>query len=577
VIIPAYNAESTLAETLASLQRQTRDDWEAIVIDDGSTDATLTVARHVGAADARVRVVAQEHGGESAARNTGLSQARGEWLVFLDSDDWLLPRYLEAMTDAAEGESCDVLHCGWQAVGRHGGHGPMRFGPPDPDLFPPLAQSNCLVIHTCLTRRSVSDAIGLFDTHLVTCADWDFWQRAARSGYRFRLVPEVLAAYRLRPNSAGTQARQLLRDAMTVIARGHGVDSRVPRPVDRYVSGMPEGGAPAAGTAFLCWAAGLCIGRGEPTNALWDIIGTPAGPLAAAFVSDVLFESVPIPRGELPSAWTGLWSNVEPELDRFLTRLEGKIATPGLARAAKQDLMEKILRHTTPSDSEGRRADNPFAVPPLTRPISAEWGFDRGRPVDRYYIERFLDRCRADVRGRVLEVGDDTYTRRYGGDRVVATDVLHVEAGHAQATIVADLTDAPQLETDGFDCVILTQTLQLIHDLPTALQTVRRILKPGGVLLATFPGLSRTSRTEWPGSWFWRLTPDSARRMFGRAFETDAVSIESHGNVLAASAFLYGLAADELAAAELDYHDPDYDVVITARVVKANVAKEDER
>ena len=204
-------------------------------------------------------------------------------------------------------------------------------------------------------------------------------------------------------------------------------------------------------------------------------------------------------------------------------------------------------------------------------PISQHFGFDRGLPIDRYYIENFLSRHANDIRGRVLEIGDDSYTRRFGGDRVTKSDVLHVEEGNLKATIVGDLTCATHVPSDIFDCFILTQTLQLIYDVRAALQTIYRILKPGGIVLATFPGISQISGDQWGSQWYWSFTKQSARRLLGEVFPADNVTVEAHGNVLAASAFLYGLATQELLQAELDYHDPDYELIITVRGVKPEV------
>ena len=131
-----------------------------------------------------------------------------------------------------------------------------------------------------------------------------------------------------------------------------------------------------------------------------------------------------------------------------------------------------------------------------TTPISRNYGWERGTPVDRFYIDRFLTQHSKDIHGRVLEIGDDQYTRRYGGGRVTHTDVLHASEGNPSATIVADLTDAPQLADATFDCVICTQTLLLIYDVRKAVATLHRILKPGGTALVTVPGVSRICREE---------------------------------------------------------------------------------
>jgi FkbM family methyltransferase len=203
-------------------------------------------------------------------------------------------------------------------------------------------------------------------------------------------------------------------------------------------------------------------------------------------------------------------------------------------------------------------------------PVSTEWGYDRGTPVDRYYIERFLAEHSADVRGRVLEVGDDSYTRQYGDDRVEVRDVLHVREGAPGATIVADLTDADHIPSNAFDCIIFTQTLHLIYDTRAALRTLHRILKPGGVLLATFPGISQIDHGEWADTWYWSFTSRSARRLFGEIFAD--VAVEPFGNVLVATSFLQGLAWQELRPEELDHRDAAYELVITVRAVKKEPA-----
>ena len=198
-------------------------------------------------------------------------------------------------------------------------------------------------------------------------------------------------------------------------------------------------------------------------------------------------------------------------------------------------------------------------------PVSQRWG----RPVDRYYIEQFLTEHASDIRGRVLEVQDNRYTVQFGGDRVTRSDVLDIRADNPRATIVADLAGTWEVEGDRFDAVICTQTLHLIYELRAAIGTLHRILKPGGVLLATLPGISQTYRKGMDrlGD-HWRVTTASAHRLFAERFGEGQVTVRSYGNVLAAIAFLEGLAAEELLPAELDAEDPDYQAVIVVRAVK---------
>jgi SAM-dependent methyltransferase len=207
-----------------------------------------------------------------------------------------------------------------------------------------------------------------------------------------------------------------------------------------------------------------------------------------------------------------------------------------------------------------------------TKPISRRWGFDRGLPVDRFYIENFLARHVNEIQGRVLEIGDDSYTYKFGGDRVTRSDVLNVAEGNPKTSIVADLTNATHIPSDTFDCIVLTQTLQLIYDVQAAIKTFYRVLKPGGTLLVTFPGISHKGDSNWGKYWHWNFTTLSAQRLFQEVFPAEKVKVNAYGNVLAAIAFLHGLAAQELSQEELNYHDPDYEVLITVSAVKPDAA-----
>jgi hypothetical protein len=204
----------------------------------------------------------------------------------------------------------------------------------------------------------------------------------------------------------------------------------------------------------------------------------------------------------------------------------------------------------------------------LTRldPVSRIFGFDRGKPVDRWYIERFLSAHAGDVRGRVLEVAETTYTQWYGGDDVTRSDVLYAAPGNPAATVVGNLATGEGLPLEAYDCFIMTQTLQVIYDVAAAVRGTRKVLAPNGVLLATVPGISQISREDmrdW-GDW-WRFTAPSAQRLFADVYGEDRVEVTQHGNVRAAAAFLYGLAAEDIGAAALEAVDPDFHLLITIR------------
>jgi peptidoglycan/xylan/chitin deacetylase (PgdA/CDA1 family)/GT2 family glycosyltransferase len=198
-------------------------------------------------------------------------------------------------------------------------------------------------------------------------------------------------------------------------------------------------------------------------------------------------------------------------------------------------------------------------------PLSPVWGLERGLPLDRHYIEAFLRRHAGDVRGRVLEVKDPGYTRLFGGARVTGSEVLDVDRGNRQATIVADLAAADTIPAERFDCFILTQTLHVVYDVRAALAHAVRILKPGGVLLCTLPVASRMS-CEGPD--YWRFTPAAAWRLFAELLPPENVQVTAYGNLLASTAFLHGLAADELAAGDLERFDPAFPLLLGVRAVK---------
>jgi SAM-dependent methyltransferase len=194
---------------------------------------------------------------------------------------------------------------------------------------------------------------------------------------------------------------------------------------------------------------------------------------------------------------------------------------------------------------------------------------DRGLSIDRYYIENFLQTYADDVHGRVLEIGDPGYTRRFGGNRVTQSDVLHATAGNSKAILVGDLATGEGIPLESYDCIILTQTLLCIFEVGSTIQHLYTALRPGGVVLGTVPGISQISRYDMD-RWgdYWRFTDASVRKLFVPAFGAENVIVETYGNVATACAFLQGLAARDLRRKQLDYHDNDYQVVITFRAVK---------
>lgn len=197
------------------------------------------------------------------------------------------------------------------------------------------------------------------------------------------------------------------------------------------------------------------------------------------------------------------------------------------------------------------------------QPVSEQFGLDRGTPIDRYYIEKFLESQAHLIKGNVLEIAENTYSKKYGSD-VAAFEILHYNNENPQATIVGDLTDVSTLPHEKVDCFICTQTFQFIYNFQDAIRGARHILKKNGVLLATFAGISQISRYDMD-RWgeYWRFTTLSAAKSFVEVFGINNVKVDAYGNVLSAVAFLEGISAEELTPEELDYKDKNYEVLIT--------------
>ncbi len=202
-------------------------------------------------------------------------------------------------------------------------------------------------------------------------------------------------------------------------------------------------------------------------------------------------------------------------------------------------------------------------------PISNYWGFDRGEPIDRVYIEQFIAANAEDIKGVVLEVADNKYTTKFGGGRVIHSDILHNTTGNSRATMVLDLVNTDEAPNCKYDCIICTQTLHLIYDLRSAILTLNKMLKPGGVLLLTAPTITQISREDLEAHGdHWRFTSPTLRRLFADGFPGSDIEIKSYGNVYAAVSFLHGLAVEEVDETKLAYLDQDYEMLIGVRVRK---------
>lgn len=525
VVIPCHGQAHFLPVALESALGQDYGQAEVIVVDDGSPDDTKgVVSRYPG-----VRYLRQANRGLSAARNQGWRMAKGQFVVFLDADDWLHRIALSA------GVACLVAHPEWQFVwGAYeyvNADGSFRSKMPqrvvESEHYKALLGDN--VIGMCATvmfRRQIVEEIGGFDETLPACEDYDLFLRITRS-HAVGCHGALVASYRQHDGNMSGKAALMLETALKVLKRQW-----------RHVRRDTE--------LKAAYERGLQYWR-EHYGEMLMVTIRDEGPSnrGAALLSLTRYAPGLLGRYVLGKMRRWGWRFARSIVPVGKTRLPAKSQPrrPRVGRIRFGDL---------------RRLE----------PVSRHFGYDRGAPVDRYYIERFLGANADCIAGRVLEIGDDAYTRLFGGDRVVRRDVLHVAAAHPGVTIVGDLTSASQVPSDAFDCVILTQTLHLIYEIQAAIKTVFRILKPGGWLLATVPGISQTSVDEWAATWHWSMTQLSLRKQLGECFPEGLVKVEAHGNVLVAISFLQGLSVTELRQEELDFRDEQYEMLITARAQK---------
>ncbi len=339
IVIPVHNQPILILEAVASLKAQSLADWEAILVDDGSTDETPAVLQNLASHDPRISLWLQTQQGAASARNTGAAKAKADWLLFLDSDDWLAPNALGSLLRVA-GQDVHLVHalglrvCGSRSQDRSQVHLPGG------DLFHRLASTATFMVHACILKNSTFHELGGFDETLMGCADWDLWQRVIRSGARCRGVDEFVAFYRQTKSSLSTYYEQEFRDGLIVIARGHGPDPRVPRPHPMYAEGVSPAEFPAAAYRFASWLAGLAIARKHSLQGvLRGMQALPAEPLAASDIGAALFDAIPIGLGDFRPNWETCWPTLKPHLQEFIEKI-GTIAHCG------PSFVNDVLDHT---------------------------------------------------------------------------------------------------------------------------------------------------------------------------------------------------------------------------------------
>lgn len=345
VVIPAWNAAASLPGTLASLRAQTFTAWEAIVVDDGSTDATAEVASAAAADGSRCRLVRlPENRGVSAARNAGLAAARGDWVLFLDADDRIEPAHLASLLRRAQEPGVRAVRTGHRLIDPAGEPGPPLLPPTEEALWDATVAGWPFPIHTCLVRRADLLAVGGFDEGLHVGEEWDLWQRLGRMGLAVRGVPEATALYQIRPGSATRTRPSFLKDCLTVIERGHATDPRVPEPAPGRENGRPAAGLPAARTTFVLRHLGFLTALAAPWQEALGLVEVsvvrdrdPAA-LAQLFLDGILWGA-----GILPVRLPDRWPVLAEPARRCLDDLARHVGEPRLAPALLLNLARSAV------------------------------------------------------------------------------------------------------------------------------------------------------------------------------------------------------------------------------------------
>ncbi len=199
------------------------------------------------------------------------------------------------------------------------------------------------------------------------------------------------------------------------------------------------------------------------------------------------------------------------------------------------------------------------------KPISSKFGFDRGMPVDRYYIESFLEDNKEYIKGKCLEIHDNYYLKKFGEGKITECDVLDMYKDNKEANIYGNLKKLDNVASNTYDCLIITHTFGSIDDYQSAIGECWRILKKGGVLLATCAAMGPIWESDKN---YWRFTVASFKYSFGKYFKDENIYAKSFGNVLAGQCFWVGLAKEELTSKEIEYNDPHFPIIITVRARK---------
>ncbi|MBZ9734322.1 glycosyltransferase [Mesorhizobium sp. CA18] len=348
IVVPAHNAEVTLARALDCLLDQEIVDWEAIIVDDASTDRTPAIIAGYVEHDARFRALRSCAYSAGSARNSGISTARGQWLMFLDADDWVDASFLAKMLAALKTTPDAVAaYCGSRRVMPDGELTPSSISTEVAiQPFETFARRCAIRTHALLVDRETIVELGGFDVSLRTCEDWDLWQRLARLGKRWVMVDEPLAFYSVSPNSLSRNSTQMLADAEIVIARGFSPDPRVKHPASAHANGAIEANGRTASQAlawFALWNAASDCGGGSHSINPQSLRALPAGRKWAREVAKVVFDGLLVGSLSVPTQLAARWDRFGGSLTELIIEL-GKIwGDPAAGRRVQYHVEQMLL------------------------------------------------------------------------------------------------------------------------------------------------------------------------------------------------------------------------------------------
>ncbi|SFP44956.1 Predicted xylanase/chitin deacetylase [Mesorhizobium sp. NFR06] len=348
IVVPAHNAEVTLARALDCLLDQEIADWEAIIVDDASTDGTPAIIAGYVQRDARFRTLRSCAYSLAGARNSGISTARGHWLMFLDADDWVDASFLAKMLAALKtAPDAVAAYCGSRRVMPDGELTPSSIQTEVAiQPFETFARQCAIRTHALLVDRETIVELGGFDVSLRTCEDWDLWQRLARLGKNWVMVDEPLAFYRANPNARSRNSTQMLLDAEIVIARGFSRDPRVKHPAAAHANGASEANGRTAREAlawFALWNAASDCGRGSRSIDGLSLRALPPARKWAREIAKVALDGVMVGSQSAPAQLAARWDRFGGSLTELITDLGEVWNNPVAGRRVQYHIEQMLL------------------------------------------------------------------------------------------------------------------------------------------------------------------------------------------------------------------------------------------